>query len=418
MSSRQRSAHAVVSSLACVLAGALLLCVAGAGAAISGPSPLPAGLSPVDRSDLAGCAAAARRFVAAVDAADDSYLEGVLHKEALIALVAEGIPFSEADKAQFTEGMSVMLDRVAQVISASAPGGMDISFRGVLARSSGIHALVRLDLGDMGINYFELKLARTADGRVVIYDWYDYAQGDDYSVNVRNLGALASGDPKVMEVINGVSGIDADTARLTPVFMKQLQQQQLAEAEATWQSMPPQLRYAKPILMQYLKLTAMTGDSSKLQASMAALSEHHGKDPRLALILVDHYFISGDRDGLFRAIDSLKHQMGVEDAGILELEAAYHEGLGESAAAEVSARKAIAAEPDQEDSHWVLVESLLSQHKYPEVTIALQQLRSRFGYEFSTESLSSEPAYAGYLKSQAYHDWMGGTLELPPAARP
>jgi len=416
VSNRQPAAHAIVASVGRALGGVLLLCAFGAGGAIAASSALPAGLVPVDRGDLAGCATAARQFVAAVDAADSAYLDGVLHKQALVELVAEGIPFSEADRMQFGEGMSVMLDQVAEVISAGARNGVDVSYRGVLARSSGIHALVRLDLGDMGINYFELKLARTPEGRVVIYDWFDYAQGDDYSANARNLGALATGDPGAMAVISGVSGIDADAARLMPVFMQQMQRRQLAEAEATWQSMPPELRHARPILMQYVKLAAMTGDPVKRQASLAALAKHHGADPRLALILADHYYMSGDSDRLFRAIDGLKRHMGVEDAGILQLEAAYHEGLGESAAAESSARSAIAAEPDHEDSHWILVESLLSQQKYLDVTIALQQLRTRFGYEFSSESLSSEPAYAGYLKSQAFNDWMGGA-SAPPAGR-
>jgi hypothetical protein len=107
--------------------------------------------------------------------------------------------------------------------------------------------------------------------------------------------------------------------------------------------------------------------------------------------------------------------MGVEDAGLLNLEAAYHELFGESAVAEQRARSAIEREPAYEDPYWVLIQALLSQGRYGDVTDTLVLIGGRFG-GVDPNGLAAQPLYADYAKSKSFQEWSQST-EAPAAVQ-
>jgi tetratricopeptide (TPR) repeat protein len=318
------------------------------------------------------------------------------------------MPFTDAERADFEQGMRVLLGNVARIIASSAPEGFDGSYRGLLLRSGRAHALVRLDMGDRGINYFELALGRSADGRVWVYDWYDYAQGSLYSASVRQHGALASGDPDIMASAGGVEGADAEGARQAAAFIAMLHAGELQEALAASKTLPPRVARARPMLLQRVKLASMLGDEQEHRAALTDLARYYGDDPRLALSLVDYYFYAGQSDELFAALGAMNDYMGMRDTGMINLEAAYHELLGQHIEAEALAREAIDKEPGYEGAHWVLVQALLGLGQFEQVTQALQTIETRFGYEINPDQLAAQPSYAEYARSEAFQQWKAG----------
>jgi tetratricopeptide (TPR) repeat protein len=368
----------------------------------------PGPLVPLGRDDTSGAAVVAKTFVEAIEGGDGDRLLSVLHGETLIGRIADGMPFTDSERMDFERGMQVLLGNIARIIASSAPEGFEGRYRGLLQREGRIHALVRLDMGERGLNYFELSLGRSSDGRVWVYDWYDYAQGSLYSESVRQLGALASGDPAVMASTGGVEGADADAARLAAQFIGRIHAGQLEEALEAWHDLPPAIARSEPILLQRVKVASMLGDERAHRMALTDLATYHGKDPRLALSLVDHYYYSGQSEALFTALGAMSRYMGVRDAGLVNLEGAYHELLGHHAEAEKLAREAIDSEPSYESAHWVLVQALLGLGRYADVTQALETIETRFGYEIDPDQLAAQPMYAEFARSESFRDWKAG----------
>jgi hypothetical protein len=366
---------------------------------------LPFGLTYVTPDDMTGAVDVADEFIAAIEGGDGGRLLGALHPDTLIERITTGMSFSEEERRRFDKAMKATLGQVGAAMAAGAPDGIDASYRGMFSRRGRMHALIRLDLGEIGLNYFELELARLPDGSVAVYDWYDYAQAAFYSTSVRELGALSSGDPRLIETAGGVPGIDAEAAEAALRFMRQLQAGERAAALHTYHGLPAALRHAKPLLMQRAKLANGLGDPDEYHAAMSDLGTYHGEDPRLALVLVDYYLQIGDREKLFGALERMKWFMGVEDPGLINLEAAYYQLLGESELAEQRARGAIAREPGYEDPHWVLVRSLLSQKKHAQVTETLRLIELRFDHQLDPEWIATEPSFADYAESDSFRAW-------------
>ncbi|MBW2233284.1 MAG: hypothetical protein JRH17_23120 [Deltaproteobacteria bacterium] len=396
-----------------LLALAALVCLPGIAVAedmapaqvASAESPGP--LTPLTREDPSGGADTAKIFVAALEQANGEQMLAVLHGETLIARIAEGMPFTDAERIDFEQGMQVLLGNVARIIASSAPEGFGASYRGLLVRSGGAHALVRLDMGERGLNYFELMLGRSPDGRVWIYDWYDYAQGSTYSESVRQLGALASGDPSIMASAGGVTGADVEGARMAAEFVARIHAGQLQDSLDTWHALPPEIAYAQPLLLQRIKVASMLEDENEHRMALTDLARYHEGDARLALSLVDHYFYTGQNEKLFAALGAMNAYMGLRDTGMINLEGAYHELLGDHIEAEALAREAIDKEPGYEGAYWVLVQSLLGLEQYEQVTEALRTIETRFGYEIDPDQLALQPMYAEYARSEAYQQWKG-----------
>jgi hypothetical protein len=143
--------------------------------------------------------------------------------------------------------------------------------------------------------------------------------------------------------------------------------------------MPDAMRFSKPMLLERIRLAARVGSEPEQRRALAELARHHGDDPRLALILAEHWLATGERDRLFESISQMKWYLGVVDPGLLRLEAECHLVLGEFASAEAKARSAIAAEPGYEAARRLLVLALRSQHKDAELQLALREGGARFG---------------------------------------
>jgi tetratricopeptide (TPR) repeat protein len=390
---------------ALLIAGMSLACAAVASAS---ERALPRELRPIVSAETGGASDVAKRFAAAIQAGDDAALVEVMHVEALIDRVERRLPMPADERPVFRAEMRKAVSRLASIMGSSAPSGMQVTYRGLYARRGRIHALLRLDLGEQGMNFFELELGRDAEGAVHVYDWYDYARGVEYTTNVRQLVGLASNDPSVIESELGASGLDAASAALVGRYLKEVRSWKLEESMATYDAMPPQLQHARPLMIQRVKAAALLDDEALRRRALAELDREHGSDPRLTLMLVDHYYYTGDREKLFGALDRMARYMGVRDPGVLNLQAGYEHLLGEYAAAEKSARKAIEVEPSYEPPHWLLVQSLLGQAKYDDVTRNLQLIGQRFGHDFTSESFADQPMYAEYAHSESFDAWLGG----------
>ncbi len=369
-------------------------------------APLPGGLTPLAAGQHAGAEASARAFAIAIGQGDDVQVQQVVSLDALVGLVARDLPLGEAERAGLIKGLREGLSGLAARMQQSAPDGIVAYYAGLFDRGGQTRALLRLDLGEHGLNYFELKLARGVDGRVRVYDWYDYAQGTDFSAMVAQLAGLMVRDRTSLERAAEVSSLTDEEADQLIRFIEELRTDRYATALATFESMPESLRRSRALLIQRVKAASRVKGEGAYQGALADLAHHHGDDPRLALMLADHYFYTGDRDRLFEVLARLSAFLGREDAGLVYMDSVYRLLLGEPALAERAALRAMALEPGYESPYWILVQSLLSQRKFARVTETLREMGTRFGYAFSRENFEGRREFAEYLESPSFRAWL------------
>ncbi len=402
-----RRAHILpLLALWLVFLGALAPTVAFAAAGIPRLSTLPGGLTPLAAGRHPGAEACARTFALAIEQGDDSRVAEAVDLDALIELVAADLSLGEAEHAGLVEGLRQGLGGLAARMQESAPNGIVARYAGLFDRHGRSQALVRLDLGEHGLNYFELKLARGMDGRVRVYDWYDYAQGTDFSTMVAQLAGLMVRDRASLERAAEVSALSKKEADQLIRFIEDLRTDRYASALATFETMPESLRRSRALLIQRVKAASRVKEEGAYQQALADLARHHGDDPRLALMLADHFFYTGERTRLFESLGRLSRFLGREDAGLVYMDSVYRLLLGDPARAEVAARRAMALEPAYESPYWILVQSLLTQQKYAMVTDTLREMGARFGYTFSRENFEGRREFAEYLESPSFRAWL------------
>ncbi len=94
------------------------------------------------------------------------------------------------------------------------------------------------------------------------------------------------------------------------------------------------------------------------------------------------------------------------DAALLNISGNTYVEMNNHDLAEEAFKKAIALEPDYELVYWSYLTELLQTKNYAQVSLYLNHLEDRFGYEFTQESLSEEPFYSDYVASKEFTRWL------------
>ena len=140
---------------------------------------------------------------------------------------------------------------------------------------------------------------------------------------------------------------------------------------------------------------------------------HHGDDPTLCFLLIDHYFLTGEYQKARDNLDQFVEFTGVKDGGYYFLVTNSYiveEKLEEAAA---WAEKGVEAEPEMEYSYWSLVAIYDTLGRYEEAVKAVAELERRFSYILTPDALVAGDM-EGLAKSEACTTWRAANP--PPGA--
>jgi hypothetical protein len=329
-----------------------------------------------------------------------------LDKDGLIDRAIEGLPGNESFMTGLRSGFRQALDRVGTVMVNNL--GPDVKLTHVRTRTvDGIdRALVRIDMGERGLNYMDFLIAKRDDGSWSIVDWLDYAQGQAYTGSLRLVIALMMRDqPSFMSRLLGMPEVDADLARSIGEMGAAGQRGDWTGWLEIYRTLPEEVRMNRVFLVTRMAAANVLGDRDEYMSTMADLREHHGDDPTLSLALIDYYILTGDPDRAYAAVDRLDEYTG-GDAALTNFRAGIALHTGDNAASIRYARQAIEQDPDYEDTYWQLMLAGTRAADYRAAMEGVRGLERRFGYALSEDELmESEEDFSGLVASK---EWRTG----------
>jgi len=265
--------------------------------------------------------------------------------------------------------------------------------------------LVRLDYGENGWGYMDIWLKQDSSGRVKIVDWYNFASGELYSSSIRKVVIMTSRNPSLYgRTFDFVTGRDEDIKLLARYFSA-IQRKQYEESYKMFKSMGPGLKKSRILGVIAVSTGNISGNNKYYKEALANLAKYHGDDPKLAFLLIDHFFLTQNYDEAIRSLDNFQKYVGTDDAAIENLKANSFMNAGKTALAIKHATIGINMEPDLEANYWTMFSIYTSGEKFSQAVAIGKVLEKRFGYDMGPTSLGRVEEYRPFIKSAAYRKW-------------
>ena len=257
----------------------------------------------------------------------------------------------------------------------------------------GSRSLIRIVPADGGVAYWDFYLDKQ-DGRVVIYDWFNYGTGQLASTSI-------GGYMKLFQSIK-----DENKPRLLKLvrqYAVTARKQQYERALKLYAKLPQHIQRDPLILVSRVQMSMAHTDEA-YRSALADLARYHGDDDRFALLLVDYYLYSRQYPQGHRALDMVTKRTG-GDAGLEALHAALALEAGNYQDAVRYARTGIGMDPDYEQNYWVLLQALAQAGHYDDTVLVLKILQEGFLYEFDADELATADGFQQFGQSHAFATW-------------
>jgi hypothetical protein len=342
---------------------------------------------------------------AALNAGDAKTITRALDKEAILDRALDGITQRGKTVDELRSGLGKGLDQAGALLTRNLSENARTTFVRARSVNGEHHALMRVDLGDKGLNYMDFVLHKDRTGSVKVIDWYDYAQGQFYTDGVRQLIVLMMPQERtLLEKLLRVKGIDQRAAREVMELARLLREQKYAEWLKTYDGLSKDLKKSRVLLISRVLLAGAVGDDGLYRRALRDVHTYLGDDPTLGLVLIDYYFYEEDYDAAQAALTRLAKYTG-GDAAIDRLRANISLAAGNYSDSMTFAQSAIGQDRAYEDSYWTLLEASVLAKKYETTVGVLRSLEKDFGYDLNPETVRTMEGYEAFADSVAFAKW-------------
>jgi hypothetical protein len=342
---------------------------------------------------------------AALNAGDAKTITRALDKEAILDRALDGITQRGKTVDELRSGLGKGLDQAGALLTRNLSENARTTFVRARSVNGEHHALMRVDLGDKGLNYMDFVLHKDRTGSVKVIDWYDYAQGQFYTDGVRQLIVLMMPQERtLLEKLLRVKGIDQRAAREVMELARLLREQKYAEWLKTYDGLSKDLKKSRVLLISRVLLAGAVGDDGLYRRALRDVHTYLGDDPTLGLVLIDYYFYEEDYDAAQAALTRLAKYTG-GDAAIDRLRANISLAAGNYSDSMTFAQSAIGQDRAYEDSYWTLLEASVLAKKYETTVGVLRSLEKDFGYDLNPETVRTMEGYETFADSVAFAKW-------------
>jgi tetratricopeptide (TPR) repeat protein len=331
-----------------------------------------------------------------------------LDKQNLAERALSGMQGNDEFIARLRTDLEQNLSRVGTIMVNNLGPSAKLTCLRVRTMEGVTRVLVRIDLGDRGLNYMEFFVHKRPDDSWALFDSLDYVQGQMYTESLKMAMALMMRDkPSLMSQLFGLPDVDKKLVAQIAELGALGQKGEWARWIEVYHTLPANIRKSRVLLATRIVAANLTGTGDEYMNAMADLHTHYGDDPTLSLILVDYYLLKGDYTRAYRAVDRLVEYTG-GDAALTSLRSGIALHKRDNAASIRYARDAISEDATYEDPYWNL---MLAGSRAGEFTAAMQgvrELEDRFGYEFSADDLKESEDFSELVASK---EWQSGGLD-------
>lgn len=348
-----------------------------------------------------------RQLVEDIKSGDVKAVKKGFNTEELARRVLDGITLKKEDADSLRRGI---LGAIAQV-----PGTIMENFSTARLTFVRIHkvkgvpnALVRVDFGENGLNYMDMVLQKDHAGHVMIVDWTDYTRGTLYTDTFKQLLVpVLPQEGTILETLFGTGKLTKEEARQYTLMLKLSKAQDIKRWKKEYPLLPKKIGDNRALLISHVLLMSLSGDQDAYAKALKRLNQHYGKDPTLALTLLDHYFLSEDYAAAHRALKDLSKYTG-GDAALDDLRAKVYIMEEKYKSAMKYAEKAVKADSRYDDAYFTLMDTSVYAGQYKKTVKAMERLKSEFGMEFDPTLLETTEGYEKFVASKEYLKWKAG----------
>jgi len=362
--------------------------------------PTAESAAPLDRATYDDFA---RTLAQRLNDGEQDAFAGLFDKQAFIGRALRGLPESRDLEAVRTS-LTQQLDRVGAILLQRL--NPDYEFRYLRSRQRDAHVILlyRVNLGDEGLNYLELEVA-PRDGAIRIIDWYDYASAQNYSDSIRQaLLTVLPLDRGLLDRLFDTNGVDEAAVSQFVELARLQRERRFDEWLAAYEKLPESIRSSRIMVVLRVANANSSGDEQAYREALDAAARYFGDDPRLALLLMDHYMYTEQWDKAHTAVDNLAAYTG-GDAAIDGLRANVYLLTGNDAEALHWAERTVEGDATYEDGYWTRLEANVNLGHFEAAVNDLQILEHTFGYSFDAQALAEIEGYEAFGRSDAFRRW-------------
>lgn len=328
--------------------------------------------------------------------------------DALAHRVLEGMELPDWQARDFVRGFKNNSNLLGNSLMASLRGKPSVAYLVQSARTEqGSTQTVRLDLRDAageltGFEYLQFELG--IDSR--IQDWTSHVQGSRVSENMRRISASALDSSSWWSVLFGGKTLDKEASVTIKQFGAEVRRLDYAAAHATLAKMPQEFKQSRQWATMRAVMSMNFKDHSLYRADLQWLANHHGDDPAVQFMLLDHYMYSGQFPRLLNTIDRFEQNV-VEDAATNFLRCNALEMMQRRSDAIRACRRSAELEPDNELPWPQLLALYAEQHEAGPFIAVLEEFESKFAQPMDPERI---------VKLEGL-EWLAGTAEFKSWAK-
>ncbi len=372
--------------------------------AVPGPrppdTPRPGAVTEAEAREFAA------RLTEIVVAGDTARATEVFDFSALFARATAGVPIPDVASARsgFLDGVRRSGGIIGEVHAQVARGGSYTLLR-VRSFEGQTSALFRMLLPEEGVNYHDVLLTRTGDGRVMADDMHVHLSGERVSATVHRLflQLAASENRSIIDRLTGRQQVLARHFGDVEQMMQAVRQQTPLQALEVYKRLPAELRQEKFLMLLRLRAALESSDNEEYMQAMTDFRAAHPDDPGVDFISIDYHLLRSEFDAALAATDRVDTAVGGDPhfdsvrSNILTEAKRYEPAMQ-------AARRAIAGEPGLAGGYWSLITAAISARDFPVVLETLQQLDRQFQMEWN--DLAAEPLYADFVGSPQHQEWV------------
>jgi hypothetical protein len=348
---------------------------------------------------------AGHNIVASLSSGDAEAFNRVTHKKALLDRTFEGMYQERHAINKVRASLDSALDQAGIIMSGNLEKSARLTFVRTRPVNGEQRALIRVNMGDMGLSYLDFILGKDEQGAVKIIDWHDYAQGQLYSDSLRQALVLMLPQNEILiRKLLKISAVDTKTVEQFSELARLSRGKKYEQWLEKYKELPDKLKYSRIVLVTRALITSAMEYSNEYRLALKDVNRYLGDDPTLSLLLIDHYLLERDFKAAHRALDRLYNFTGGDAAidflraNICLAEKNYHQSTK-------YAQIAISQDSNFEDAYLTLLVASLYSKQYEITVNTLDHLEFNFGYEFEPDKIAGISGYEEFSRSLIFTAW-------------
>jgi tetratricopeptide (TPR) repeat protein len=265
-------------------------------------------------------------------------------------------------------------------------------------------SLVRFDLGDQGVMYYEFIVATNPEGLTRAVDWWQHTSGELVSMTMGGLAQMSpGGKPGMLDRLFGIEPDDSVGNQLYKVSEYQ-RLGKYSEALEILQQIPEPTANVRAVLSMRASMAVFANRMDEYDVALEKLAQHHSHDPAASAMLLDYYSKYRNWPKVLAILNTMEKRVGKDGVTRLLRASAYLEA-GDIPNALKFAEESIELESERMDSRDLRATLLVRSGHYPEAVAAYKDIEARFGRKFTREDFD-DPTNAQFVRSAAFRHWL------------